>query len=367
MKRILHYVGKMDFGGMEAMIMNLFRNIDRTQWQFDFAVHVKERGCYEDEIEKLGGHIYRFPMMRTNPLRYKKTWVDFWQAHKGEYEVFQMHTNSLANIIALQTATKAGVPKRIVHAHSAYANKGKLQWINDVLHKYHRHNLDKYANIKFACSELAANWMFGEGCLQDGTAILMNNGVDYKRFEYNEEKRMLIRKQLGLSDKLILVQVGSFLPVKNHVFTIKIVEQLIKSGFRDFVCLFLGGGSLKEELESLVQDARLENYIIFAGSKSNIEDYLSASDIFLMPSLYEGMPLSVVEAQASGLECLISDNITKMAKVTNNVEYLSIENIDSWIEKIRCFKLNKNRLELCIDDRLNIKRTVGSYTNFLSR
>lgn len=367
MKRILHYVGKMDFGGMEAMIMNLYRNIDRSQWQFDFAVHVKERGCYEDEIEKLGGRIHRFPIMRSNPLRYKKAWEKFWDTHKGEYEVFQMHTNSLANIIALQTAAKAGIPQRIVHAHSAYANKGRLQLLNDILHKYHRCNIDNYATIKFACSELAANWMFGKDCLEDGSAILMNNGVDYDRFLFNEERRNLIKEELGIVDKFTLVQVGSFLPVKNHIFTIGICKQLVASGFSNFVCLFLGSGVLKEQLEQFAIDENLERNIIFVGSKKNVEDYLSASDIFLMPSLYEGMPLSVVEAQASGLKCLLSDTITQMAKVSDRVEYLSIEDSSIWVEHILNCMVQVDRTNLLLDDRLNIKTTISSYTSYISR
>lgn len=366
MKRIIHYVGKMDYGGMEAMIMNLYRNIDRTQWQFDFAVHTEIRGCYEDEIEKLGGHIYRFPPMRSNPFRYKKVWKEFWTKHRGEYEVFQMHTNSLANIIALQTAKKAGVPKRIVHAHSAYANKGRLQWLNDILHIYHRNTIDKYANIKFACSELSGEWMFGQKCLSTGKAVLMNNGVDYERFFFSLENRSAIRKELGIEDKLVLVQVGSMLPVKNHVFTLEIIKYLVNHGNTNIVCLFLGDGYLRKQLEETVKDSGLDNYVFFVGAKNNVEDYLSASDLFLMPSLYEGMPLSVVEAQASGIKCLVSNTITPMSKISSLIDYLPIDSISPWIEQIVHTNIVSTRTIPWLDNRLNIKNTVNFYTSFIS-
>ena len=364
-KRVLHYVGKMDFGGMEAMIMNLYRNINRDEWQFDFAVHSDKKGCYEDEIVSLGGRIYRFPAMRRNPFMYKQCWKIFWQQHKNEYEVFQMHTNSLANIIALQTATEADIPKRIVHAHSAYANKGKLQFLNDILHKYNRNRLGKYANLCFACSELAADWMFGHDSLKSGKAIILNNGVDYNRFAFCSEKRVLLRENLGLSNKITLIQVGSLLPVKNHQFTIKVIKRLVEFGNTNLVCLFMGDGPLRQSLEEIVQKEDLGKYIIFLGAKSNIEDYLSSSDIFLMPSLYEGMPLSVVEAQVSGLKCLISDSITKMAKVSNNVDYLSIEDVNAWSEYIIKARLNEARSNLSLDNRLNIINTSQIYTEYL--
>lgn len=364
MKRILHYVGSMDYGGMEAVIMSLYRNIDRSVWQFDFAVHSEKKGYYEDEIERLGGSVFRFPMMRANPKLYKQVWDIFWKNHKDDYYVFQMHTNSLANIVALKASKKYGVPVRAIYAHSSYADKGRYQIIHDIIHKWNRKHITKYANVKFACSELAAKWLYGAADLQRDNVILMNNGIDYYRFRYNEGARIRIREQLAVEGKYVLCQVGHMLPVKNHFFTISLLKQLPDN----IVCIFLGDGSLQDKIIKRVTDEGLQSRTFFLGMKPNVEDYLSASDAFLLPSLYEGMPLSVVEAQVSGLPCFISSNITKMAQVSNLVNYLDIKDVSVWGDIIKSqYDTNKSdRSKVVLDNKFDVKITAKKYIEIIS-
>jgi len=354
----------MDYGGMEAVIMSLYRSIDREEWQFDFAVHGENKGFYESEILKMGGTIYRFPMMRKDPQTYRHKWDEFWQCHNGEYYAFQMHTNSLANIVALKSAKRYNIPVRAIYAHSSYADKGRLQLIHDVVHKWNRKRISKYANVKFACSELAAKWMYGVSSTEDGSVIIVNNGIDYDRFNYDEAIRIKLRHELNIENKYVLCQVGHMISVKNHTFTISLLRQLPE----DVVCLFLGDGLLQSRLQDMAESQNVSRRIIFLGMRSNVEDYLSASDAFILPSLYEGMPLSVVEAQISGLPCLISSTITRMAQITNNVSYLSINNSSEWAKAIATLRESKviNRDKLVLDNKFDIRVTSKEYIKKIS-
>lgn len=360
MKRILHYVGKMDIGGMESIIMSLYRTIDRNEWQFDFAVHTKEKGYFDDEIISMGGRIYHFPPMRKNPLRYKRKWNDFWESHKEEYYAFQMHTNSLANILALKSAYKAKVYKRIVHAHSSYSDKGKLQLLNNVLHKIHRAELKWLATTEIACSGEAGAWMFGNS----NRMHILNNGVDYEKYRYTEVKRNGFRNELGIHNEIVLCQIGHMLPVKNHHFSLELISSLINTGM-DVRLIFAGSGELQEDLKQYVNDNGLSDYVLFLGQRTDIDRVLAGADIFLMPSLYEGMPLSSIEAQVSGIQCLLSDTITKEISISNRCIFLSINRMSDWVEKIRQYKPNE-RIDFRLDNRFNIMNVTEKYAQIIS-
>ena len=199
--RVLHYVGRMHRGGMETFIMNLYRNIDRQHVQFGFAVHGDEAGDYEKEILELGGEIFYFPHMRKNPIRYRKAWREFWAKNRNRYTAFHMHTNSLANVIAMEEAAKAGVPVRIIHSHSSMANKGRLQKLNDFLHKRHQKKLPRLATNLFACSDKAANWLFGGTTVQNLNVRQINNGISVEDFQFDPEAREALRSKVGLNGK----------------------------------------------------------------------------------------------------------------------------------------------------------------------
>ncbi len=366
--RVLHYVGIMNRGGMETFIMNLYRNIDRNKIQFDFAVHGERAGDFEKEISMLGGKFYYFPHMRKNPLKYRKAWKDFWKNNKERYVAFHMHTNSLANIIALEEATKAGIPIRIVHSHSSMANKGRLQWLNDILHRRHQARLSKLATNLFACSDKAAEWLFGGTEIKGLTVTKINNGVQVNDFRYDPEIRERLRAELNISDKKVIGHIGAFLPVKNHLFLVETVEKCYLSD-RSVRCLLIGNGPLINEIKDIVKQKNLQDVILFLGVCDNVNKLLSAMDLFLMPSLYEGLPVSLVEVQANGLPALVSDTITKDVAMQKNLHYMSLKaSSDEWAgAALSIIKNNERSLDTgCISENgFNIKKTVDLYESII--
>ena len=332
--RVLHYVGKMNRGGMETFIMNLYRSIDREKVQFDFAVHGGSAGDFKDEIFSLGGVFYYFPHMRKNPMKYRKSWRDFWQKNKDRYSAFHMHTNSLANIIALEEAERAGIPVRIVHSHSSMANKGRLQWLNDYLHKAHQKKLPKLATHLFTCSDKAAKWLFGENAVGNMRVRQVNNGVDTEKFRFKADKRTAIRESLSLDKTKLIGHVGAFIPVKNHEFIIDVVEQAHKKD-SSVRCMLIGTGALLDQIKEKVRLRGMEDVVLFMGLCDNVHELLSAMDAFIMPSLYEGLPVSLVEVQANGLPALVSDTITEDVKLRDSLHYLSLsEGPELWADKL---------------------------------
>lgn len=369
MKKILHYVGRMHRGGMEMFIMNLFYHIDRTEMMFDFAIHGSDVGDLEDEIRNLGGNWYFFPAMRKNPIRYRQAWRTFWKAHAGEYCAFHFHTNSLANVIALEEAARAGVPIRIIHSHSSMANKGRLQWLNDLLHHRHQKRIPDLATHLFTCSDKAASWLFGGLKVASLPVIHINNGIDINKFRYSETNRNHIRSTLALDGLKVVGHVGTFLPVKNHRFIVDTIAQAYEmdSSIR---CLLIGQGPLFDEIKNLVVSKKLEDVILFLGVQNNVYEWLSAMDVFILPSLYEGLPVSLIEVQANGLPAIVSDTITDSVKLQKNVSYKSLSDGPAqWAKAIleviqsQCREYNNH----CVADHgFDIAETARLFENIIS-
>ncbi len=333
--RVLHYVGKMDRGGMESFIMNLYRSVDREKIQFDFVTHGDNNGAFEEEILSLGGKFYNFPHMRKNPLAYKTAWKNFWRAHASEYTAFHFHTNSLANIIALKTAKKAKIPLRIVHAHSSYANKGNLQWLNDFLHKKHQKHLKNYANVLFACSDKAAKWLFGGMSCGELSVRIINNAVDLSKYPLNTEYRTSIRQEFGFCDSdKVIGHIGKFIPVKNHDFLIDTVAVARKID-PSVKALLVGDGPLLDGIKQKASDLGVSDAVMFAGVRADINKILSAFDVLVMPSKYEGLPVSLVEAQANGVPIIVSDTVTRNVEFNPNIEYCSLQDgCEHWAKRL---------------------------------
>ncbi|MGH2064886.1 glycosyltransferase [Aerococcus sp. L_4] len=331
MNYILHYVNKMHRGGMESLIMNLYRNIDSSEYQFHFAVHTDVKADFDDEIEKLGGKIIVFPNHRSNPIRYRKVWNEFWRENKDKYLLFHFHTNSLANIESIKAAKDNGFNNIIVHAHSSYASKGKLQIVHDFAHKRNQKYVAKNDVYKIAVSEKAKNWVFGN----NQEVEIVNNGINYSDFNFSTSKRATIRNQFSIgNDEIVIGQVGNFNPVKNHKFSLKVFKEFTKTN-NNSKLLFVGGGPRIDEIRQIVKNENLEDKVIFVGIVSNVSDYLSAMDIFIFPSIFEGLGLVAVEAQVNGLPVLYSNTVPKDIEISSNVCSLSIdENPVVWANKL---------------------------------
>lgn len=369
LKRVLHYVGIMNRGGMETLIMNLYRNINFSEFQFDFATHTDQKGDFDDEIHNRGGKIYSFPQFRKDPKVYRSAWKNFFCEHAGEYEVFHFHTNSLANVVALEEAQKAAIPIRIVHSHSTWANKGRLQWLNNALHRYHQSKLPKLATNLVACSTEAANWLYGGMSVKNLKVQLLKNGVDCEKFSYDESIRKRTRRALDITDEEILVgHIGKFIPVKNHTFLLDIIAAMANRN-GNIRAILVGDGELKEQIIEKAKNLGIEDKVRFLGVRSDIPELLMAMDIYIMPSLYEGLPVSVVEVQATGLTSLLSDTISKEVKLKDNVYFASLSlTPEKWAENamVLCKEERKTDNTSIEEAGFDIKRTVKEYEKMIS-
>jgi len=340
MERILFFVPNLFSGGTETFIMNMYRNIDRTKYQFDFAVHTNKKGVFEEEIEKLGGRIFRFSIKDDkNFIRYGKELNSFFDNHK-EYKIVHSCMPSIAWIY-LKIAKKHGVNVRIAHSHSAgfdHNFRGILKHINTMFIK-------NYSNLNLACSNLAGKYMFGN---KDFTVV--HNAIDINKYVYNGESRNDIRNRLGLDDKIVIGHVGRISKEKNHLFMIELMKRLPNK----YVLLCVGSGPDQGKIQKIINEENLSNRIILVGNKLDAYKYYSAFDLFILPSLYEGLPTVAVEAQVSGLKCLLSSNITDEVNINGDVKFIELD-IEKWKSNILKMNIERNKADLLSFKSYDIK------------
>lgn len=320
MERILQVVTYMGRGGIETMLMNHYRQIDRSKVQFDFLVHRDFRADFDDEIEALGGRIYRIPPMNPASASYRKALTDFFREHP--YPVVHCHLNYMSGVV-LMAAKKAGVPVRIAHAHTASMNPGWKQYVRQLC----KHLIPFTATHLFACSTNAGKSVFGKQ-----TFSLMPNAIDAEKFRFSDKMRQEKRKALGLDDRFTVMHVGRLTYPKNHEFLIAAFAKLLEK--EPSACLVLvGDGELRESVEQNATQLP-ENSVRLLGSRSDIPELLQAADVFAFPSRFEGLPVTMIEAQAAGLPCVMSDTVTDECIVTDLVTRLPITDPEAWAEEI---------------------------------
>jgi len=330
MIRVLHIVNSMNRGGLETMIMNLYRNVDRTKIQFDFLTHTNQQGDYDEEIEQLGGNIFRISSRRHGLFKNKIQLLEFFRQHP-EYKIIHAHASSLSYITPLKIASMANVKTRIIHSHSTKPQKGK---IHELLHFINQRKLSHYATNYFACSEKAANWLYGDNHDEIKNIQIINNCIDVRQYTFNSDVRENIRSSLKLTDRFVIGHIGSFREAKNHMFLIDIFKK-IHDLKPNAVLMLVGGGDLEKQIKNKVIKLGLSNSVMFMGVRSDIPELLQAMDIFLFPSLYEGLPVTLVEAQAAGLKIIASDSITDEICFTNLVELISLQlPASAWAKKV---------------------------------
>lgn len=329
--RILHVLGNTQLGGAESRIMDLYRHLDRSRVQFDFLVHTQQGGYFEQEIKELGGRIFRVPRFRLyNYFSYQKAMEAFFGEHH-EFGAVQGHITSSASIY-LPIAKKAGIPVTIAHARSAGVDKG----LKGKLTRWMRRTLSERTDFMFTCSEAAGISVFGEKAVKEGKTVFIPNAIDCPAFAYDEEKREEMRKALSLSDCYVIGHVGRFHYAKNHEYLLRVFACLCEKGKgRKYALLLLGEGGGMEKAKELAKELEIADSVYFLGNHGNIYDYYQAMDFFVYPSRFEGLPGTVVEAQASGLPCVISDTICGEVAVTELVHRMSIEEKpEKWAEYI---------------------------------
>ena len=348
--RILQIVPDMRSGGVENFIMNLYRNINRDEIQFDFIEHYSTESFFDKEIEELGGKIYRLPLRDDNNLfKFIKELNKFYKEHK-EYKVVHCHWNGMG-FVHLLIAKLNGINVRIGHSHNSTAGVGKKGLIKKIFITPYKY----VCNVRFACSNEAGKFLYHTKSFK-----FIPNGIDIERFRFNSTKRNEIRKEYGIDESaFVLGNVGRLNVQKNQKFLIDVFEKIHLDP--NAFLLINGDGELRSELISCVEKKGLIDYVIFAGVHTNVEDYYCAMDVFCLPSLFEGLPLTAVESQASGLPTLLSDNISKQVEITNNIVYLNNSSIDEWadyiVSNIPIFReINRELCNMqCIDSIYGIK------------
>ena len=339
MIRVLHVFGKLELGGAESRIMDIYRHIDRSKVQFDFVVHTPDRGYFEDEIIKMGGRVFRVPRFRLfNIISYKKAFREFFEDYGNEFTVVHGHMTSTASIY-LPIAKKAGVRTTVAHARSAGVDPGVKGFITRMLRK----NLWKKADYLFTCSKKAGISVFGQKAVDKGLVRFVPNAIRVGLFAFNSKYRDDIRKEYGINDRFVVGHVGRLHYSKNHEYLIDIFAELIRmyddakeadKGLRPAL-LLVGDGPLRVDIEERISSLGITDDVILAGNQKDIYRFYDAMDCFVYPSRYEGLPGTVVEAQSSGLRCIISDSICEEVHLTDLLTVRSInEDADQWAGEI---------------------------------
>lgn len=354
--RILHVVTYMGRGGLETMLMNYYRQIDRTQVQFDFLVHREKKADYDDEIESLGGKIYRLPRLVPWSFTYQKALHGFFEAHP-EYQIIHVHQDCLSSVI-LKAAQECHVPVRIAHSHSSSQDKN-LKYPIKMFYKY---KISKYATDLFACGEKAGDWMFCGAPYK-----VVRNAIEVADYLPQSGIRTIMRQQLEFTpDNFVVGHVGRFSYPKNHTYLIEIfaaVRQMNPTA----KLLLVGDGDSRSAIQEQVKQAGLQDAVIFTGVRSDVADLMQAMDVFVFPSLYEGLPVTMVEAQAAGLPCVISDQVPLECKLTDEVVRLPLQDTPKqWAKEILRWKdyLRKNNETIISEAGFDIQENARWLQNY---
>ncbi len=350
--RVAQIIGKWVGGGVEAVVMNYYRHIDRSKIQFDFICDSDSTNIPYDEIKKLGGKVILVPPYQK-VFKYHKELKKVLK--EGNYKIVHSHINTLS-VFSLFAAKCAKVPVRIAHSHSTTNKKEKKKnLLKQVLRPFSK----LFATDYMCCSELAGRWLFGNKEYDKGNVYLLNNAIDLDKFKYDEKVRNKKRKELKVKDStLVIGHVGRFVEQKNHRFLIDIFNEVHKKN-KDSILLLIGQGPLMKEIKVKVKNLKLEKYVKFLGQREDVNELYNAMDVFLLPSLYEGLPVVGVEAQANGLLCIFSYDMTKETKVLDSAKFMSLcKPTQEWaniiLEDVSKFKRQNTKKEIS-SNGFNIK------------
>ncbi len=337
--RVLQVFTIMNRGGAESMIMNYYRKIDRDKVQFDFLVHRKEQAAFDEEIESLGGKIYRFdPINPLFPGDYYKKLRLFFEDHK-EYAIIHSHLNTFS-CFPLKIAKEFDIPCRIAHAHiaiddvnfmSLFSKKeSKKETFKKLIKLQLKKKVKKDATHLFSCGDKAGKWLFGDST----SFITMNNAIDTEKFAYNSVIANKYKEEFNLKNRLVIGHVGRFASQKNHAFLVKIFSAVLKEK-PDCDLVMIGDGPLRKVMEKEVENLGINTNVHFLGVRADVPELFQMFDVFVFPSFYEGLPVTLIEAQAAGIKVFASDSITTEVSLTDDIEFLSIDKpAEYWAGKI---------------------------------
>lgn len=304
--------------GITSVILNYYRNMNKRNMQIDFVVLNEISEEHRTELEQNGSHIYYIPRT-SNVLNYQ------YKLYKllinSNYDVIHIHGNSATMLIDILPAVIAKIPVRIVHSHNTTCSHMTIHKLFMPIFKFcYTHG--------FACNNEAGKWLFN-----NKPFIEIKNGIDLKKYQYNENIRVDMRNKINVNDNIVLGHIGNFIEQKNHVFLLEKFKELLKVNNK-FILLLIGEGPLWEEMKNKAYDLKISDKVIFLGKTTEVQNYLQAMDILVLPSLHEGLPVVLVEAQAAGLPCIVSDKVSKAADLTDSIEFVSIDNTTKWVNAI---------------------------------
>ena len=333
--RVLHCVVNLNRGGAETLLMNLYRSIDRSQMQFDFLTC--NEGVYDAEVIEKGGRIYRIPYLtKVGPAEYVRQLRRFFYEHP-EYTIVHSHMDKMSGIV-LREAKKSGIPVRIAHSHNTRSEGNAAVRL---FKAYGGSFLAHSATDRFACSKAAAQWLFGN---QVTDVRILNNGVQAGEFRFSPTVREDVRGELKVGPStLLLGHVGRFQEQKNHRFLLDILERLLPEN-PNVKLVLVGEGPLLSKIKVLAEEKGVFNHILFLGSRGDVNRVLQAMDVFCFPSLHEGLPVTLIEAQAAGLPCLVSERVTGEADLgVGLMKFLPIIDPLDWVKAIGGYSPNQER------------------------
>lgn len=360
--RVLHVVTRMDRAGLENRLMDLYRNIDRSCVQFDFYTCSDKKGFYDEEVLKLGGKIYYSSRFRVKdmfkiPYRFK----DFLLDHP-EYTIVHCHLNQWCGLV-LKGAKMAGVPIRIAHSRTALGKFNVKNAVKNVV----KISVNKYCTHKMSVSEKAAIWLFGKRSVKKGEVYILPNAIDVSQYAFNRVIRNEYRNRLRVDDEtLVVIHVGNIRPEKNHRYLVDVFGAL-KALRANSKLVLVGSDYMNGQIQEYVRKRKLEHDVIMLGSRSDVSFLLQAGDVFVFPSVYEGFPGAVMEAQAAGLPCIISDSITSEVCITKTVLQLSIKSKpEVWANAIlECYWNHNHQRKVDLENsRYNVKKCADELLKY---
>ncbi len=339
MIRVLQVFGRLGRGGLETFVVNMYKAIDRSQVQFDFLLNAPN-GEYEEEVMALGANIFHLPSRAQGIKAYRQALDTFFKSNIGKYAAIHLHASSLTAIEPLIYAKKYGIRIRIIHSHSTSVKRDlRLRGLHHMLHSINRLRIGRIATHYFGCSDKALDWMYSWSGVRS-KAIMINNGIDTTPFRFDLETRREVRSELGLKDEFVIGHVGSFIQVKNHKFLIDIFTNLHKR-IPNTHLILVGDGELRHEIENNIRYNGISEAVTLTGIRGDVNRILQGLDLLIMPSFFEGLPVSLVEAQAAGLPILASDTISRDVAITPNIKFLSLkDDKKNWIDAIEAIKDN---------------------------
>lgn len=332
--KVLQFSIAASAGGRTQFLLNLWNTIDRTKFIFDFMTF-SDSLPFEKELLETGACVFH---IKNNPEKNELAFrEEFKKILSNGYDIIHIATSYWKNTIIEEMAKDAGIKRIIIHSHSAGINAKNINDKSAVeLHERIKENIDCNIATDFvACSESAAEWLYGKSIPKTEVKIIYN-GIDTDRFRYNSKLREEYRKEMSIQDSFVLGFVGRFEMVKNIDFIIAVLKKLADAN-KNVKLVLVGDGSQKERLQTVINEKKLSKFVLFTGMVKDVERYMQVFDVLLMPSIFEGFPISLLEAQCSGLNCLVSSNVSDECAVTDLVCRLDLHREDLWIEKIESF------------------------------